>query len=185
MHAIPPCLQASALCRSLHDLDEAAKRLVNLVTNATYVTFFRPDLDRAPGAVDPSIKGVHYVGPNAEPGAVNRAYEWDDGRTAVDDMATLVVTATKAEAKDILGQLRRREDYMAFVHAAGIALQQDAEQQAAGRIDALIAAGRHAEAAAVHVKAPVTSRTCTASEAYVFECAPDHQPVFGPTCAIL
>lgn len=160
------------LCRSPEDLDEAAKRMVDIETNAPYITFFKPALDQAPGAVDHTIKGVHYGAPQEDPGAVNPAYAWDDGRTAVGDLATLVVTATKIEAKDVLARLRNRADYTAFIIAARMALQRDAEQRAAGLIEALVAAGRPAEAAEVQVQEVVTSRTCTASEAYVFECAP-------------
>ena len=106
-----------------------------------------------------------------EHGTVNAAYAWKEGVSALELMAMLVVTATKAEAQGIM---KERADYKAFIIAARMAIQQDAEQRAACRSAALQAAGRHAEAEEVRVimKQPITSRSFTSSEAYIFEYAP-------------
>lgn len=156
-------------CRTVDDLAKMDLRRVNIDTNGLFITFYIPDLDLPPGAAHDVIKKFDY---GVEAGTVNAAYAWKEGVTALEPMATLVVTASKAEAKGILERLRERADYKAFIIAAQMAMQQDAEQRAAGRRAALQAVGRHAEAEEVQVKQPITSRSFTASEAYIFEYGP-------------
>lgn len=170
------------MCRSADDLDAAGRRVVDIATSSLYVTFFRPNLALPPNQTTPGIKGVGY---GVGDGHVNAAYEWKDGRTALKPLATLVVTATKTEAKAVLELLRERADYDAFMESARRSLSHEAQAAAAGKRDLLRGAGREAEADEVVPDVPITTCTYTASEAYIFQyAAPPPPPHICSACSV-
>lgn len=170
-------LSATLACRQDDDLDQLMKRTVDIGTNTKFVTFYRPDLHAEPGAVD----GVMKTWDHGSPGVTNAAYEVKDGRTALEDLCCLFVTASKEEAKKVLETVRERDDYAAFMHAA----RADWEVQATAHVEIqkehLRQRGQHAEADALVPNVPPCDATFHASEAYAFMCV-DISPESVQTC---
>jgi len=154
-------------CSTPVDLQTLSLRSVNVDTNASYITYYRPDMD-SPALL---VTGVMKTWDYGSPGVPNAAFHWNDGFDTLKDLCVIFITATKAEVKDIMMRLRARSDYGAFLEVARRYVQNRFVSRATRRRDLLTQHNRLAEAMAVPMVPPACKYEFIASEAYAFEYA--------------
>ena len=154
--------------RNQADLALVSQRVVDVTTNIRFVTFYKPDKDAAPVEMD-DLEEMRGYGKEK---AGKNVYVWDDGDSALQDHPTLIITATKEGAKVMYKRVKGRADYCGFIDAAAAEADARAQQKADLKAAELRRVDRAVEADAVKPISPVLAATVTASQAFVFRCAP-------------